>query len=587
MKYILGAYSQLPFGSPEEDYEALLSKQLKPLLTLMYQNPSYRLLLRLGSNVFEYLEQKYPEINMLINDLSRKNQLEMLTSSYYDTFINLVPSPERFPQIEKTTTYIRKHFAKKPTGLWLYNQVFSPVIIQGMMLADLNYIVLSGYNQILNSVVATKPFYMDEMGKTTVVFPSDDRFSKEIADCAKSRDSLEKLLSSLEKITPVTGNAVSTIMLNMDQLCYTEGSSACYQMLFGKIADNCTLPTEYLKEHEITKQFYIPSGIYGRDFQAGKVCSINQLILDSDLSKKNYNLLNILRDISKDSKKNTDARKNLESLVQKAGCSSLYIPEYSINPKVRRSVSRCICEIESILASQDLLPNHADADGDKVPEEVVSTKSMICYLNTKGAVVSRLNYINALYDIVFANSDGLFSDSLRNSVTSKVIDLSSKRFEITPLDKKRQDFYAKSPAIEVEKVKLNITKRFKFRLNTLVVDVGIENFSSLPLKDYLYESDINLALSDPDKIESEISNYETNSLLIETASMPFNIQIFTSETVNVSKKDFTQKVQSISGERDCYQYTQYKIKKKFSVNAGEEIHFNIALKIDKNTRREK
>ena len=116
MKYILGAYSQLPFGSPEEDYEALLSKQLKPLLTLMYQNPTYRLLLRLGSNVFEYLEQKYPEINMLINDLSRKNQLEMLTSSYYDTFINLVPAPERFPQIEKTTTYIRKHFAKKPNA---------------------------------------------------------------------------------------------------------------------------------------------------------------------------------------------------------------------------------------------------------------------------------------------------------------------------------------------------------------------------------------------------------------------------------------------------------------------------------------
>ena len=129
MKYILGVYSQLPAGSSKEEFDTLVSKQLKPLLTMVYNTSGLKLLFRLSITEYDFLETYYPEINMLINELSRRGQMEILTSSYYDVILSLIPSHERSSQIEKTTTYIRQHFSKKPRGLWFYNQVFNPTTI--------------------------------------------------------------------------------------------------------------------------------------------------------------------------------------------------------------------------------------------------------------------------------------------------------------------------------------------------------------------------------------------------------------------------------------------------------------------------
>ncbi len=196
MKYIIGAYSQLPKGSSKEEFETLVSKQLKPLLTMVYGNSDMKLLFRLSIAEFEYLETYYPEINMLINELCRRGQVEILSSSYYDVVLSLIPTHERSSQIEKTTTYIRKNFSKKPRGLWLYNQVFNPTILPVLSLAGLNYIVISTYNQIQNRVETTRPFYTEELGKESLVFPIDDRFSKLTADLYRGSISLDRYLLS-------------------------------------------------------------------------------------------------------------------------------------------------------------------------------------------------------------------------------------------------------------------------------------------------------------------------------------------------------------------------------------------------------
>lgn len=124
MQYILGAYSQLPFGTSSDEYEALLSRQLKPLLTMLDKNPDFKLLFHLSVSEYEYIESKCSELNMLICDLCRRGQMEILTSGYYDIILSLLPAHERASHVEKTTTYLRKRFSKKPKGLWCYNQLF-------------------------------------------------------------------------------------------------------------------------------------------------------------------------------------------------------------------------------------------------------------------------------------------------------------------------------------------------------------------------------------------------------------------------------------------------------------------------------
>ena len=132
MKYIIGAYSQIPYGASNEQYETLLENQIRPLLTLLYQNSIYKILFRLGINVFEWLENNHPEINMLILDLCKKGQVELLSSPDYDAILPIIPNHERSLYIEKTISYIRKKFSRRPKGFLNSYQIFNPSVISAI-----------------------------------------------------------------------------------------------------------------------------------------------------------------------------------------------------------------------------------------------------------------------------------------------------------------------------------------------------------------------------------------------------------------------------------------------------------------------
>lgn len=593
MQYILGAYSQLPFGSSPEEYEALLSSQLKPLLTTVYQNPGYKLLFHLSASEYEYYEANHPEINMLICDLCRKGQMEILSSGYYDVVLSLLPAHERSAHVEKMTTYIRKRFSKKPKGLWCYNQIFTPSLVPMMSISGLDYILISTYNQMVNGQLMTKPFYMDEMGKTSLVIPFDDRFSRETFDFSKGSSSLEKYLLDMEKLALGVTGLINTIMINLDQLVGREGSSDVFPLLYSKLGPNSTLPSLFLSQNEVKRSYYLPAGVYGRDVFVGKALSINQFILDNPVLSRNLGVLNLLRESMRECKKNTDERKNMEKTFLKASSCGLYIPEQGMNPAIRRVSNRCLCEIEAMLAKTQggMLPQMAYLDSAKHGEYIVAGKTNVCYLNPKGAVISRLNLTSSFYDLAMHSGEGLFADSFIDASTGKETRLSSKIYEVTPLDKRRVDFFAKGPSLELGRIPVSITKRFKFRQSTIVVEVEIENMDNVRLDGFDYCCTIDLALPRAYEVrngEGEAFGLEpiaSNSVSITDRSAPFSISVALSEASLVSSENYEQKVRTCLGDKTVYEYTQLRIRRRLSLEPLQDTRLTIGLRMEK--RKEK
>ena len=591
MQYILGAYSQLPFGSSKEEFETLVARQLKPLLTMVYRNSELRLLFRLSITEFDYLEMYHPELNMLINDLCRKGQLEILTSTYYDVVLSLIPSHERASQIEKATTYIRKHFSKKPRGLWFYNQVFNPPAVPLVGLSSLDYMVISTYNQVSGIEESNKPFYTEEMGKAALVFPIDDRFSKLTADLYRKTITLDRYLNDCAECAKATNSAISTIMLNMDQLMATEDSVQVFDTLFKNLGKKCTLPGIFMQDNEISRTHYLPNGIYGRDFSIGKATSINQLIYDNPVLSRNYGLVNLLREVLRDNKKVIEDRKNLDNLLMKASSSCLYFPDECASPAVRRSINRFACEIEGILARMDAspIPEETDIDFDRTEEYPIIGKANIAYLNKRGAVLSRFVVSQDLTDLALHSGEGLFSDSFINE-RGKETKLFEKSYEVTPLEKKRSDFFATLP-LTLGKVQINLNKRFKFRQNTVVVEIEIENLSSEKLTDFTYVNTINLALPKSLPVtcpEGEIPDTEsafTQSVMVQEKGYPLSISIVLGEEASIRRTDFFQKARSWLGDNNYYEYTQLKIQKKLSLEPFEDTRLTIGFRTEK--RKEK
>ena len=182
-KIILGLYNQKPLGTQVEDLEYCLLHCYKPLLTYLYTHKDIKFVFYISIIIFEWFENNYPEINMLINDMVKRKQLEILTGGYYDPILTTLPLKDRALQIEMSTTFLRKRFGKRSKGLWITDQIWEPSLISTLTSCGINNVLINTSNKIQKKEVLA-PFTMQEMGKRVNIFP----ISKEFSDAVLSNN---------------------------------------------------------------------------------------------------------------------------------------------------------------------------------------------------------------------------------------------------------------------------------------------------------------------------------------------------------------------------------------------------------------
>jgi len=180
-KIILGIYSQKPLGTQVEDLEYSLFHCYKPLLTYLYTHEDIKFVLYISIIILEWFENTYPEINMLINDMVKRKQLEMLSGGYYDPILTILPLKDRALQIEMSTTYLRKRFGKRPKGVWITDQIWDPSLVSTFKSCGINNVTINTSNKIQKKE-RLSPFTMQEMGNTINIFPISKEFSDAVSE---------------------------------------------------------------------------------------------------------------------------------------------------------------------------------------------------------------------------------------------------------------------------------------------------------------------------------------------------------------------------------------------------------------------
>ena len=596
MKYIFGVYSHYSQGTADDDFKSLVNLQLKPLLTLAFNNPDFRFVMRLSVSLVQWIDKNCTEINMLIGNLCRRGQLELLSSSFYDSIIQLCPPNERSSQLEKTNTFFRREYLKRPHGLWCIGQVFSSSLLNIAHLSSLDYFILSSFNQLAGLSVTSKPFRMNEFDKETVVFPSDAKISEAVAGLSKHGDS-ESFCEEVINAVKSMNSPVNTIMMNLDQMLRCPDSSDVFSSIIKIIHKKTVLPYEFLSEHEITNRFYIPDGIYGYDFKAGKNLTINQNILSTPVLNRFYCCLNMLREASRSFKKNSDDKKTADSLIMRASSGLIYIPDNYKNNELFTAHSRALCELEAFIASQGFLPYISDTANDGNVEFISQNKNYICYLSTYGAQITRVNIVSLL-PVFTVNEADLFHDYIK---TDKTVDLGLKIWKTSPLNKKHLEFSAECPSVSAGKTQLVVKKYFKFRLNSISVKYEITNIGNTDLTDCIFEIAFKALFSHP--IVSGISDCSADSAdsAAESAAEPsagsasvssdvvFEIDgkivvflLHTSDKVVVETDN--SKGQGSDTEH-LSEFRKLKINRNISISAKQTCSFSVIIKSEKKEKQ--
>lgn len=176
-KLILGTYNHMPFGSREEEFEGAYQSAFRPFIASLYKYPSVPMTLHFSGPLLEWFERRHPEFLIILEELVDRKQVELLGGGYYEPMLPLLPLADRIGQIEQLTTFLRKHFGKRPRGCWLPGRMWEPNLAGALQTCGMDYTFLEDSQFVLSGLSgadAERPCVTEDQGKTVVVFPASE-----------------------------------------------------------------------------------------------------------------------------------------------------------------------------------------------------------------------------------------------------------------------------------------------------------------------------------------------------------------------------------------------------------------------------
>jgi alpha-amylase/alpha-mannosidase (GH57 family) len=171
---IFGIHNHKPIGCSHEEFEATYQNVYKPFLSILNEYPEIPVTLYFSGIILEWLEKNHPEYFVLLREMLKNKQLELIGGGYFDPILSMIPSSDKLGQIELLTTYIRANFGNRPRGIWLTEQEWEPALAQIMNNCGMEYLFLD--NIIfkaagLNNDGLYYSYITEEQGKMIKVFP--------------------------------------------------------------------------------------------------------------------------------------------------------------------------------------------------------------------------------------------------------------------------------------------------------------------------------------------------------------------------------------------------------------------------------
>jgi len=574
MPFVVGGYTEIGFGTPPALCERVLDSVLKPLLTMMYHRKETCFSLSLTGALIEWLETNHPEVNMLISDLVKKNQLFIIGGAYYQGILSLLSPKDRSAQIEKYTTAIRLTYGQRTDTFFCNAQIFSPYYLSTTSLCGIKNLLITpcGDNCM---VYGEEPFVMQEQDKKINVLPIDEKAALLTSQYADGLLSFLQYQKELWETITLHKNKV--LFLNFDQLCKGGVSSNDMEQLFGQIfSQKSCFPDDF---GLIRKKGYQCDGWYGYDAaKVGGSCFNGLFVQDESLSYL-YNRYVSFMEISKAHKKSKDVKKQMEKLLLSCGIGNPYVMDATLSmvrPSVRQWFYHRLTEAELLFDST--LPAVYDVDRDGRNEHVYLGKNFLTVLSPLGGSLSEVMHLPSMTNfggafIPLAEcgscvtkhtgkpgsmmrlfSDVICTDPLQFSYERDVVDTV---YDIDDSLSEKGEF-----CVMGHQGDLSITKHFKYRQNTILVDVSVKNCGK-GSKCLWYGLSLPLSLSPPkdaDSISCSVTDgnhkshacLERSVFLDDIRSIRFfvgdTLTVFSAESCGLLKEDHVFKAKSMIGD---------------------------------------
>jgi hypothetical protein len=528
LRFILGSHYHIPYGVGDDEFETAYKTNLKPFVSTLYKYPKIQATLHYSGILLYWLEKAHPEFFILLEDLVSRKQVELLGGGFYEPMMSLLPLSDKIGQIELLTTYLRKHFGKRPQGCRLPALAWEPHIVGPLSTCGMSYTFLEDRQFTMAGVAAPaiEPCITEDQGKLITVFP----VSTQLKDAfARQRASLvlEDLIQGLavpqepeDRGKQENGESGSVPRGGQGIICvfpeqiFTESeASEAAELRFHRFFEDLscfesridfTSPGKLFKGLRGLKKIYFPvsqeAGVL-----SGKSASnpaVRQFLIDYPEANRIYAKMMVthvlINQLRGDKSRKRIAR---EELWKAQGFDSFCPGVYGgvCRHSIRKAAYKALLGAEKISREQNsIVPSvlNFDFDLDGEGEYLFWNGYINCYIQLEGAAIFELDYLPKVWNYLDTFAQGYkrtgFADHLVSSditfqdVLAGVLQKPSARvahrycgselFELISMDKEHEQVHFRLPIQPgLPYGNMEIEKYYQIRKDTLKVRYGLIN----------------------------------------------------------------------------------------------------------------
>lgn len=174
IKFVIGTINRFNPFLTEQEQERIYQESYKPFANLLFHLSDVKVACYYSGMLLKWFEEKHPEYILLLKDLCQSGKMEILSSGFYEPVFNLINVKCRGKQLDLMSTYIRKVFNQKATGICIPNDVWEPSLPSNLANNGINYLFLPTslfVHSGLDEEKLFQPFISEDQGKTVTVFP--------------------------------------------------------------------------------------------------------------------------------------------------------------------------------------------------------------------------------------------------------------------------------------------------------------------------------------------------------------------------------------------------------------------------------
>ena len=178
INFILAFHIHQPVGNFEHILMHATKTSYKPLFTKLYEHPNIKFVLHISGPVWEYFQEKQPELIEKIALMVSRGQCELMGGGFYEPILTVIPSEDALAQINLANDFFEKEFGIKPSGIWLAERVWEPNLPSILAKAGVKYTMIDDYHLKSVGIIGKELFgyfTTDDRGNTITIFPINEK----------------------------------------------------------------------------------------------------------------------------------------------------------------------------------------------------------------------------------------------------------------------------------------------------------------------------------------------------------------------------------------------------------------------------